>query len=401
MCLIMHADTYNAVLRQHHYRQKQLSSATALLQQLPLFRHLNYSKVASVAYSMMSQTYSNQSLIVGYGDTITNVFLISSGQVKVYAAPSVDEKDGHNKALQKRIPKLAIALLGKGQIIGEMEVQKGLTTFQMTYEATGSSTEVLGMPAGIFKDTISTGGVMQSTLYKTIEEMNDVKEQRRLGRMNRAYDAMKNMMVTEVKGLQSKEQLVRVLPVLLDPPPATADPSSTTKNMNKNAGPKRHSTGNYFGDERPAVTRKASFALTITDEGHVVPASPRSPSVASPFASTGASLKFFGASQSQKTHPSQPSTSSGIRAPLDKSLVSPRKENAGPVKVDYISEPISTKPAAQLKAAMSPGASRASMINMSSGAGNMSVTSPAGARPSALTNSPRFSILAGSKLSTA
>eukprot|EP01032_Pedospumella_encystans_P027401 gene27401-30970_t len=162
MCLIMHADTYNAVLRQHHYRQKQLSSATALLQQLPLFRHLNYSKVASVAYSMMSQTYSNQSLIVGYGDTITSVFLISSGQVKVYAAPSIDEKDGHNKALQKRIPKLAIALLGKGQIIGEMEVQKGLTTFQMTYEATGSSTEVLVMPAGIFKDTISTGGVMQS-----------------------------------------------------------------------------------------------------------------------------------------------------------------------------------------------------------------------------------------------
>jgi len=209
MLLIMHADTYNAVLRQHHYRQKQLSSATALLQQLPLFRGLNYSKVASVAYTMRSQTYSNQSLIVGYGDTITSVFLIAAGQVKVFSAPSIDEKDGHNKALQKRIPKLAIALLGKGQIIGEMEVQKGLTTFQMTYEASGSSTEVLGMPAAIFKDTISSGGLTQSMLYKNIEEMNDAKEQRRMGRMNRAYDAMKNMMVTEVKGLQSKDQLVR------------------------------------------------------------------------------------------------------------------------------------------------------------------------------------------------
>lgn len=350
---------------------------------------------------MCSQTYSNQSLIVGYGDTITNVFLISSGQVKVYGAPSVDEKDGHNKALQKRIPKLAIALLGKGQIIGEMEVQKGLTTFQMTYEATGSSTEVLGMPAGIFKDTISTGGVMQSTLYKTIEEMNDVKEQRRLGRMNRAYDAMKNMMVTEVKGLQSKDQLVRVLPVLLDPPPvAVAELAYSTKSGNKHTGPKRHSTGNYFGDERPSVTRKASFALTITDDGHTVPASPRSPSVASPFASTGASLKFTNFPISQKAHPSQPSTSNGIRPQLDKSFVSPRKDASGSAKVDSISEPMNTRPAAQLKSVMSSGAARASMIHMSSGGGNVSVTSPQGAKPSALSNSPRFSILAGAKQAT-
>jgi len=155
MCLIMHAETYNTVLRQHHYRQKQLSSATALLQELPLFKHHNYSKVASVAYTMRSQTYSNQAAIVNYGDTINNVLLIAAGQVKVYAAPKVDENQEKKLiVIHKRIPKLAIALLGRGSIIGEMEIQKGLRTFQLTYESGAAATEVLEMPATVFKDSL-------------------------------------------------------------------------------------------------------------------------------------------------------------------------------------------------------------------------------------------------------
>ena len=47
--------------------QKQLSSATTLLQELPLFKHLNYSRLASIAYTMRSQTYSSGSVIVKQG----------------------------------------------------------------------------------------------------------------------------------------------------------------------------------------------------------------------------------------------------------------------------------------------------------------------------------------------
>ena len=337
MLLIMHAETYNTVLRQHHYRQKQLSSATALLQELPLFRHHNYSKVASVAYTMRSQTYSNQSLIVAYGSIINNVMLIASGQVKVYAAPTI-EAQGNAKLLQKRIPKLAIALLGRGQIIGEMEVQKGLTSFQLTYESGAAGTEVLEMPVIVFKESITTGGLTQSMMYKNIEDMNITKEQRRVGRMSRAYDAMKNMMNNESKAIQSKDQLVRTLPVLLDPPvqsslhstgrktfagvsTTTAAGSSTTSGTNSLptttpiVSPRRMSVGTYYGDERPTVPRKASVTLPSKEDGqpHATPTNAAgtttvTPSTGITFGTSTGSLKFNSTTSTQ----SKPSRAQSI-----------------------------------------------------------------------------------------
>lgn len=336
----MHAETYNTVLRQHHYRQKQLSSATALLQELPLFRHHNYSKVASVAYTMRSQTYSNQSLIIAYGSIINNVMLIASGQVKVYAAPTI-EAQGNAKLLQKRIPKLAIALLGRGQIIGEMEVQKGLTTFQLTYESGAAGTEVLEMPVTVFKESITTGGLTQSMMYKNIEDMNITKEQRRVGRMSRAYEAMKSMMNNESKAIQSKDQLVRTLPVLLDPPvesslqssgrktftgvsctTATTGAGGTTTSGTGNfstttpiVSPRRMSVGTYYGDERPTVPRKASVTLSSKEDGqpHATPTTAAgtttvTPSTGITFGTSTGSLKFNSPTSTQ----SKPSRAQSI-----------------------------------------------------------------------------------------
>jgi CRP-like cAMP-binding protein len=261
MLLVMHADTYNVVLRQHHYRQKQLSSATALLQELPLFQHQNYSKLASIAYTMKSQTYSNQTLIVGCGEPIKHVLLVASGQVKVYAPPPADGGGPNAKLLQKRIPKLAIALLGRGQIIGELEVQRDIATFQMTYESGAAGTEVLEMPLTVFKESVTTGGLTQSMMYRNIEEMNDAKEQRRVGRMSRAYEAMKGMMAGESGAIRSKDQLVRALPVLVEPPTMSPSSGSHKRAVSEQpTGPTRQAAGTYFGDERPTVTRKQSFA---------------------------------------------------------------------------------------------------------------------------------------------
>lgn len=243
--LIMHAETYNAVLRQHHYRQKQLSSATGLLTELPLFKHHNYSKIASIAYTMRSQTYSNQSIIVKYGDIINNIMLVASGQVKVYAPPSNNTSDNNGsfhlpatnnspnnpnnpsnnnnnhtnpfiKILEKRIPKLAVALYGRGQIIGEMEMQTGARTFQMTYEASGSSTEILEIPATVFKENVHNDEFKSSVLYKHIEGMNELKEQTRVHRVSRAYDAMKRMMEGNTVEDQTKEEILAVLPNIVD-----------------------------------------------------------------------------------------------------------------------------------------------------------------------------------------
>jgi CRP-like cAMP-binding protein len=314
MMLVMHADTYNTVLRQHHYRQKQLSSATALLQELPLFKHHNYSKVASIAYTMRSQTYSNQTLIISYGDFINNVMLIASGQVKVYAAPvsASDAPGGADsgggsasnkehplgkgtvaKLLQKRIPKLAIALLGRGQIIGEMEIQKGLRSFQMTYEASASSTEILEMPATVFKECFNASNSTQSMLYKNIEEMNEAKEMRRVGRMTRAYDAMKSMMGSTTQAETAKAQLNKMLPTILDPPvasslsagPASSSVAGAGHTSGYPASPSKHQhvqqlppslSGRTFHpvDQTSTVNRKASFSMVLDEHGHLAAAGP-------------------------------------------------------------------------------------------------------------------------------
>jgi hypothetical protein len=225
LLLVMHADTYNAVLRQHHYRQKQLSSATALLSELPLFKHHIYSKIASVAYTMRSQTYSSQSVIVKAGDVINNVLLIASGSIKVYAPSGEEFFFGNNssndenrldKTVVKRLPRLAVAMLGRGQIIGEVEVHKNLRTFQMTYEASAASTEVLEIPLPVFKEALDAGDFRRSQMYKSIECVVDDKEQKRAGRVSRAYEAMVKMLEGPAKALKSKEEIMNMLPLLVE-----------------------------------------------------------------------------------------------------------------------------------------------------------------------------------------
>lgn len=264
MLLIMHAETYNKVLRQHHYRQKQLSSATALLQELPLFRDYNYSRIASIAYTMKSQTYSTGSTIVSFGQVINNVLLVASGQVKVYAAPNSDDSDKSpvNMVIKKRIPKLAVAIWGRGQMIGESEVQKGLRTFQMTYEATGASVELLEMPATVFKEHMTSNDPRIMSMHRDLEDLNDMKEQKRERRISRAYDAVKTMMGGETKEISTKGELTNLLPILLSPSSTgrslSDSPSSSGTFRKVRTDSFGTTTDNAAGVRRP-VARAQSF----------------------------------------------------------------------------------------------------------------------------------------------
>lgn len=182
---------------------------------------------------MKSQTYSSGTTLVRSGDLINNVLLISSGQVKVFAPPNKDILGSHGHALkvvEKRIPKLAVAMLGRGQIIGEVEIHKGHRLFQMTYETSAASTEILEMPATVFKESIGGSEFRQSTLYKSIEGLNEEKELTRAGRLSRAYDVMKKMMEGESKQLKMKEDLLSILPNIIDPAlGCTSSPTSSVK----------------------------------------------------------------------------------------------------------------------------------------------------------------------------
>lgn len=266
LLLIMQAETYNNVLRVHHYRQKQLSSATSLLSELPLFKHHNYSKVASIAYTMRSQTYSSGSTIAKYDSVINNVMLVASGQVKVYAAPTISTDDSPMiKAIQRRIPKLAVAMLGRGQVIGEIEIHNGSRTFQMTYESAAATTEVLEMPATIFKESIGNIEFRSTALSRAMENVNDEKTATRAGRVNRAYDAMRKMMEGPTKDTQTKEQLMNILPSILDPTLTSTTKGSfnVANNSSKLRRPSMLTNNSHtVTEDAPKVTRRASYDPT-------------------------------------------------------------------------------------------------------------------------------------------
>lgn len=80
LLLILQADTYNACLRKFHYRQGALAVATRLLQELPLFEHMSFSKISQIAYTMKMVTLSSHSLVASPNEPIRHVYLIAKGR---------------------------------------------------------------------------------------------------------------------------------------------------------------------------------------------------------------------------------------------------------------------------------------------------------------------------------
>lgn len=81
LLFIVNAETYNATLRKHHFRQQQMSSAMALLKELPIFNFQSTAKIAQFAYNLTCQTYSPRTVIARANTKINTLFLISSGIV--------------------------------------------------------------------------------------------------------------------------------------------------------------------------------------------------------------------------------------------------------------------------------------------------------------------------------
>lgn len=185
MLLYLHADTYNAVLRQHHFRQTRLDSSIALLQELPLFQQLSPSILTAIAYTIKSQTYSRNEVVVVDGDVINNLFLIASGDVKVHApaattatttatttasSASVDSTDSRSVFIRKtRPPSMAVAVMSRGKLIGEAEVFQDARLFEFSYRVSSSIAELLAIPATVLREALHANRVKESQVYRAIE----------------------------------------------------------------------------------------------------------------------------------------------------------------------------------------------------------------------------------------
>jgi len=293
MLLVVHADTYNATLRDHHYRIKQLSSSITFLQELPLFKQLTPSTLNSIAYTLKSQIYVKYDIIINKGDIINNLFIILSGTVKAYASVlnnnenNIDNNDNDNKIdennetgvinnhikkdnkiknnknikvekkienkktvsnndknkndknknnvttsttttssnstttnnndlkdnkieLQhnkKRIPKIAISMLGRGKIIGESEIFKELSNFEFSYEIATIGTELLLMPATVFREAMSADHFKNSDAYKIIESNSTQKILLNNNKFNRSNEAIKTLIIGDKSEIKGRTQL--------------------------------------------------------------------------------------------------------------------------------------------------------------------------------------------------
>lgn len=154
------------MFRKHHFRQAQMSSAMSLLKDIPAFNWYSYSKMSQIAYNLKSQTYHGRMTIIRAGQPVTNILLVHTGRIKVvdtshnlmlsqksenHATTSSSTLASPRSLLTKHVSSpLYVRELGRGQLIGETEVLKGLDTFEMSYQACGAC-EVFELPREYFE----------------------------------------------------------------------------------------------------------------------------------------------------------------------------------------------------------------------------------------------------------
>lgn len=218
--LVLHADTYDAVLRKFHTRQRQLNLARSLLTELPLFSHAGFSKISSIAYTLKCQIFTCKSFLGKTGNTIACVYLIISGEVKVISKQKItfDQtgfKSENSVSLERNLPSLAYSQIGRGFIIGEMELYKGSETYLMDYIVTSAECEVFEMPLDVYRDFLTSTETKEFRLFNRIEHAIVERDQRHQSRINRASAAMKLMVVNKIEEIEAKNILMGILPSLI------------------------------------------------------------------------------------------------------------------------------------------------------------------------------------------
>ena len=202
---MVNAETYNAVLRHHHFRQKQLQTSIAIIQELPLFKHLNVSSLTAVASTVKNVNFKKKELIVAEGESIQYVLVIIAGDVKVCESQKVvHPNDVEGMSIMRKI---VVSTLGKGKIIGQSELFKDMTHFEYTYEAS-FLTETMMIPVSAFLEAMKSIH-FKRTYSKSSNGSYGRKEKKDIlsDRAESAFDLIKNLIQ-----FKSDNELVITIP---------------------------------------------------------------------------------------------------------------------------------------------------------------------------------------------
>ena len=181
---------------------------------------MNISTLTALAYTMKGHTYSKNSIVVHSGSPLNDLHIILSGDVKVYTQTCNTGTKDMKEFLEnkRRIPQIALSIMGRGRIIGESEIFKGVNNFEYTYEVVSSNTEIFAMPTTVFKEAMNNGLFKHSALYKSLEASHKRNDHVLNDRAIRAVDVIKSLMIENKKDLTSRNVLERALPTLINPP---------------------------------------------------------------------------------------------------------------------------------------------------------------------------------------
>lgn len=220
LLFILDEKVYNEVLRKHHFRQRNLTNCIKLLQEIPIIQSYSYSKISQLAYNMNYMQYTGNKRILTANETITKVIVILSGEIKVYMPKEKEKETKRNvivsnrsiAKIEKRLPRLAVVCLGRGKTIGNDELQKGMTKYEMSYESNYSGCEVFEIPANVYIEYFCIPEIRELPIYKTLSLYTKKKENEQSSRYDRSRLAMKSMVTNPSVACQSVK--VDILSVL-------------------------------------------------------------------------------------------------------------------------------------------------------------------------------------------
>lgn len=156
-------------------------------------------------------------------NTKTSITTTTAASSTTTASSTIDKND-IVQTNKKRIPKIAISMLGRGKIIGESEVFKDLSHFEFSYEIATIGTELLLMPATVFREAMSADHFKQSDAYKIIES-NSINNSlinnssaNNINTIKNTNDMTKNFMIDDKSELKARNQVDVALPTLLNQP---------------------------------------------------------------------------------------------------------------------------------------------------------------------------------------
>ena len=124
-----------------------------------------------------------------------------------------DKTDVLYSMLEKRLPQLAVAYLGRGQIIGENELHKNIPHYENTFVVASAECEILEIPMDIYKKHVIPADRRNKKEYKDITEQCSMRKETQTSRSHRAHEAIETMLTQRTKDNHRKEQLNVILPL--------------------------------------------------------------------------------------------------------------------------------------------------------------------------------------------